>query len=123
MSVWSWNAQIVEFQRLLQSLLSAALLAYAVGQFFSSEKSSTAQIVMLSESGELVDLVDESIQWQVTSKSRLAGPFVYLHRVDRFSIRRQTGKWLAKDQFNHSDFRRLCRVIFRCQRNTSTALV
>ena len=116
LSVWSWADNVIYQQTLIQITLSLLVIVVCALHWWRTRHSRQAQIVLLSESGELQFMPEDGVQWQVTASSKLAGPLLYLHTMDRFDNRIKGGRWLAKDQFTYADFRRACRVICRCQR-------
>ncbi|WP_343859678.1 protein YgfX [Aliiglaciecola litoralis] len=116
LSIWSWKVDVITYQLLLQILGSLMIIGFGGFWLVTHRHAQRPLTFLLSESGKLTQMPDSGIQWQVSSDSKLVGPFVYLQAHDRFNHQQRMTNWLAKDQFIETDFRRLCRVICRCQR-------
>lgn len=111
-SVWLWKPEILPYQWMLQSGVCFVIILLC---WRPTLLAVPPRIILLDDDGSMSLPLSNEKQWQVNSKSRTLGPFVYLVVNDRFDKNDIFTLWLARDQVYQSDFCRLCKVIIRCQ--------
>ncbi|WP_226992220.1 protein YgfX [Aliiglaciecola lipolytica] len=115
-SFWSWKAFTIPAQLTIQWLATGLTLLIGCHWIIKVKHAFKPRIMNLDPTGQISWLCeDQENLWVISSKSKICGSFVCLHLLSDFVCTPNKYLWLAKDQINERDFRRICRTILRCQ--------
>lgn len=114
LSTFAWQESIFKFQLGLQILLCASFALLATWQLRRQSRTQFPYSWLLDNTGSWQD--NEQIL-QLSSKSRVSLFGVWVVLFDKSQPTIQQGRWFLPDQLSHKDYRRLSRVVLRCQSN------
>ncbi|WJG10485.1 protein YgfX [Aliiglaciecola sp. LCG003] len=113
-SIWCWQDNILAAQVGLQVGASVALFGLLFYLFKRALTQQVSGVFMLDDEGRWSPISPYGMcAWQIHTNSKVLGFLACLVLVDKHDSKRKKRIWLAKDQMQDGDFRRLCRTIYR----------
>lgn len=117
-AVLSWQPGHVAWQGVWQFCLLVLLLLWAWRHWHSSKQDDA--VISLSETGQWSELSapEQVQQWQITRHSRVSSLLIWLQLLPTLSGEKTEPRWLwvYRDQLPERDFRRLAKIVVRCQK-------
>ncbi|WP_460312448.1 protein YgfX [Aliiglaciecola aliphaticivorans] len=118
-SFWLWKEAVIPGQLLLQCLCTLLVVMLGLTWLIRLSRTPSANVMSLTADGEVNWLQGtEQGCWKLSHKSKICGVFICLFFQKNIFDNRSRFIWLAKDQVSEQDFRRLCRVVLRCQQQS-----
>ncbi|MEP4889873.1 MAG: protein YgfX [Aliiglaciecola sp.] len=116
MTFWLWKESVIPGQLLLQSGCSLLTLIFGLGWIFKLKQKYSPSVMSLTPTGEVNWLQGAHHGYcKLSHQSKICGAFICLFFEKTVFDNQPRFLWLAKDQVSEQDFRRLCRIILRCQ--------
>lgn len=107
-SVWVWQQHVLQYQLLIQLLLSLVLIAWCAQQLAYNE---AEKVLTLKESGELKWLQPpDDTPWQVASESRFNRYLMWL-KLHNSILQKQQNVLIFNDSVSDVHWRHLCRIV------------
>ena len=112
LSTFAWQDNIVRFQMEIQILSCIFLALSATWQLKIQGREQYPYCWLMDDTGLWQE--KETI-FQMSSKSRVSLFGVWVVLFEKSQPQIQHGRWFLPDQLSAKDYRRLSRVVFRCQ--------
>lgn len=112
LSIFAWQNNIIKFQIELQIVICIGIALIAIWHVKKPSKQPYPYSWLLGKTGSWLD---NGKTLQLTSKSRVSIFGIWVVLVDTAQPNIQQGRWFLPDQLSRQDYRRLSRVVLRCQ--------
>ncbi len=119
LTFWFWKSSVFPEQIMLQTIATLVTMLFGIRWIFKTQRNAWISVMSLSSVGEVNWLQGASSGcYRISQKSKICGAFICLHFQKSILNKPPMFMWLAKDQVSEHDFRRLCRIVLRCQQQS-----